>query len=76
MNEKLQQYVEKLLREAQEQGYVTPENSDYEVGQWMMGVSRQIANKADNLFEPERFVKVNGRFYRVRDIEKLSEVLL
>lgn len=76
MNDRLRQYIEEVLREAQEAGYVTPENSDYEVGQWMMVVAGQIAKKAESFLEPERFAKVNGRIYRIKDIENLPEVEL
>lgn len=69
---RLSDYIADVLREAQEEGYVTAENADLEVGQWIGGVSYQIAQKADQLLEPERYFKYNSVFYKVADLQKLE----
>ncbi len=76
MSEQLKQYIADLLRESQDDGYVIEENTDYEVAQWIELVSRQIAEKADRLLEPERYFKYQGKFYKVKDLQKLQEVQL
>lgn len=76
MNEQLKQYIVDVLKEAQESGYVSKENGEFEVGHWIDIASGQIASKADQLLEPERYIKVDGYFYKKRDLQKLEKVEL
>lgn len=67
----LQDYIVEQLRLAQKDGYVVPENSDFEVGQWIGGIAYQITEKAERMMEPDEYVKVDGFFYKKSDMFKL-----
>lgn len=76
MNEQLKQYIIDVLKVAQADGYVAKENGEFEVGHWIEGIAGEIAIKADRLLEPERYFKIQGKFYKIGDLQRLTEVEL
>lgn len=64
----LMDYIVHELKEAQKDGYVVPDNSDLEVGQWIGGIAYNIANQAEKMMEPHAYVKIDGQFYKKSDI--------
>lgn len=60
---KLYYHIEKQLKQLQAEGYIIPENSDFEVGTAINVTARNITEKAEELLHAKEYVLIGGKFY-------------
>jgi hypothetical protein len=67
--DQIQAIVVKELKDLQDSGYMLPENEDMEVGQAMGGASYNIAMRVYKAMTPQRYIRIDGKFYAVTAIK-------